>query len=77
MNINKLQVTTFCNNIKKIRKAHNLSQKQMAEICKISVASLRKIENNILPPRLTVEILFNLCEYFNYSASELFSDIEL
>lgn len=67
----------LCSNIKKLRKAHNLTQRQMAEICKISVASLRKLENNIIPPRLSVEILFNIYKHFDLTPSELFSDIKL
>lgn len=44
----------------------------MAEICHISVSSLRKIERNELPPRLSVYIIFYLVFYFKLVPKQLF-----
>ena len=61
----KEQCVILCKNIKYLRRKYKLTQKEMAEICHISVSSLRKIERNELPPRLNTDIFF-IC----YSISE-------
>ena len=53
----------FCNNIKRLRKMKRLSKREMAQKLEIGIASLTKIENGIIPPRLNVRIYFSL--YYN------------
>jgi len=53
----------FCNNIKCLRKARGLSKREMAQKLEIGTASLTKIENDIIPPRLSVQIYYSL--YYN------------
>lgn len=55
---------TFCHNIKWTRLHRKLSKKEMAKILKISVGTLTKIENGMLPPRLNVEIFFRVQHCF-------------
>ena len=70
---NEIQINNFMNNIVGLREKHNLTKKQMAEICGISLYSLRKIEKGELP-NVSCEIVINLARYFNISASDLFLD---
>jgi hypothetical protein len=49
-----------------------INTEKMAEICHISVSSLRKIERNELPPRLSVDIIFYLVFYFKLVPKQLF-----
>ncbi|MBU5449571.1 helix-turn-helix transcriptional regulator [Acetivibrio sp. MSJd-27] len=55
-----------------MRRKYKLTQKKMAEICHISVSSLRKIERNELPPQLSVDIIFYLVFYFKLVPKQLF-----
>lgn len=54
----------FCHNIKWMRVHRKLSKKKMAKMLEIGVGTLTKIENGMLPPRLTVEIFFNFQHCF-------------
>ena len=69
-----LDLENFSNNIKQLRKTHGLSKKEMASIMGIGVGSLTKLEQGILPPKATVQILLNLHEHFGSSISELFQN---
>ena len=64
---------TFCHNIKWMRLHRKLSKKKMAEILKISVGTLTKIENGMLPPRLTIEIFFNFQNHFGIRPADQLS----
>ena len=64
----------FCENIKNLREAHHLSEKEMAKILHIGVASLTKMENGILPPRASYLIVIYICESFHVAPSQIFSE---
>lgn len=51
-------------NILWLRRYHGISQKQMAVLLKIGTGSLRKLEAGILPPRLGVNIFFDIYRHF-------------
>ena len=72
MNINQ-DICNFCNNVQLLRRSKGLSQRAMAEIMGIGIGSLRKIEYGILPPRLTVDVLFRLYCTFGISPQDLLS----
>ncbi len=54
----------FMFNVVWLRKEYGLSKKKMAKILGISAGTLNKIEKGELPPRLSVEIVFNIYNYF-------------
>lgn len=54
----------FMFNVKWLREKHGLSKKEMAKILGISVGTLNKIEKSELPPRLSVDIVFNIYQHF-------------
>lgn len=58
-------IDIFTFNVAWIRKENNISKKRMAEILGISIYTLNKIENGILPPKLKVDVIFNIKNYFN------------
>lgn len=51
-------------NILYLRKRHNITKKEMANLLRVSTKTLTKIEQGILPPRLSVEVLFKVQEQF-------------
>ena len=70
---NSKKLTLFCKNVRFLRKHHNLSQKEMAKRLHIGVYSLKKIENDIIPPRLGFDILFYFYPNFSISPEQILS----
>ena len=62
-------------NIRNLKASHNLTQKEMAKICGVSLSTLRQLERNILPPRVSVRIIFNISNYFNLCPEQLFINL--
>ena len=67
------QLINFTHNIALLRKQHKLSKKKMAEILHISVNSLNLLENNIIPPRISVDVVFAVWKYFGIYPTKQFS----
>ena len=63
----------FSENILQLRKMYGYSKQQMASILRVSPWMLGKIEQGILPPRLSVDILFAVQEHFGISPSKQLS----
>ena len=70
MNTNQY-IIAFCNNVKRIRLERGLSKKEMAEKLNISVKSLSIIEGGSIPKRLSVQVIYTLCDEFEIKASEI------
>ncbi len=66
------ELYAFFQNIRILRISHKLTQKEMAKICGVSLSTLRKLEHNILPTRVSVRILFNISNYFHLCPEQLF-----
>jgi len=66
------EIMNFCCNVKRLRVENKLTKKQMAEICGIGVGSLNKLEQGILPPRLSAYMLLGIYNYFGIMPSALF-----
>ena len=62
----------LANNIMLLRQKYGLSKAETANILKISVSSLTKIEKGIIPPRLKVDILFYIRDHFGIPIKEIF-----
>ncbi|MBE6674957.1 MAG: helix-turn-helix transcriptional regulator [Ruminococcaceae bacterium] len=69
----KYYINLFCENIKYLRKKHNLSKAEMAKRLNVGIGSITSIENGILPPRLSARVLITIEESFNVSASKILS----
>ena len=65
------ETENFIYNIIWLRKKHNLSKSKMAKLLGISVSSLNKLENGILPPRLGTEVIFLIQEQFHIHPKDL------
>lgn len=61
--------TTIGENIRRLRKEANITQKELADKLEISVSNVTKYEKGQLEPNLA--ILKKICEIFNISANEL------
>lgn len=68
---NKIVWENFVYNIIWIRKQYKLTKKDMAECMGIGVGSLNKIEKQVLPPRLSVRVVFNIEDSFGIPAKDL------
>lgn len=65
----------FSENVKCIRKEAGLSQKEMAHMLGIGVSTLSKIENGVLPPRLSCSVLFRIQRHFGIHPKDMFTPI--
>ncbi len=61
----------FTHNIMWLRRHYGLSKKRMADMLKIGLWSLNKIEKGEVPPRLTIEVLFVVQKCFGISPTSL------
>lgn len=66
------EIRILCENIKKLRGICKLSKKEMASTLGISVSSLTKLENGILPPRLDCYFLIQIYRNFGITPSQMF-----
>ena len=73
--ITEKEIENFMHNIAWLRKKHNLSKKQMAQICHIGVPSLNKLENGIMPRKLRVDIVFAIYRYFGIHPTDQFKEM--
>ena len=64
----------LCENVKKLRMKERLSQKEMASLLGIGIYSLKKLENGILPPRLTWRFLLSIHENFGIFPSDMMTE---
>ena len=60
-------------NLNHLRRQHNLTQKQMAQILGISITTWRKMEQGIMPPRLSSLVVYRAADAFGIPTSTLFS----
>lgn len=60
-------------NLNHLRRQHNLTQKQMAQTLGISITTWRKMEQGIMPPRLSSLVVYRAADAFGIPTSTLFS----
>lgn len=65
----KAELENFVCNIKWLRRQHGLTRKQMAEILKIGIWSMDKLEKGEIPPQLSIDVFFAVQKYFGISPS--------
>ena len=69
----KNESRNFCMNIKKIRAEYQLSKAKMSKILGISISSLNKLENGVMP-RISCEVVYRMMDTFHLTAAEVFGD---
>lgn len=69
-----MEIKNFMRNIRFLRETNKLSKRKMAEILKISVKSLNKIEDGESMPDISVDVVFNIYDYFGILPKDQFSD---
>lgn len=67
----KQKLENIAYNIAWLRKKHSLSKKAMAAILGISIQSLDRIESGVIPPRLNIEVIYNIWDFFEINPQEL------
>ena len=55
-----------------LRKLHNISANKLAKELKVDPSTINKIEKGTAKP--SMDLLFNLCSYFNLSPADFFAD---
>ena len=70
----KKETQMFCENISAIRKKLRLSKKEMAKILGIGIGSLSKIENGVIPPKMSCKVLFKINKNFNIKYVDIFKE---
>ncbi len=66
---NSKDFAAFCAMLRQLRRQHGLSQKKMAALLHISVASLRKLERGEMP-RISVVLFFHVQDVFGISPAD-------
>ena len=61
----------FCQNLRHLRKVHNLTQKEISEIIGVSVGTLSRIERCEENVRIHCVMLCRVCSHFQVSADEM------
>ena len=76
-NSNQVQkeIEVFCQNVKLLRERNGLSEKEMAKILEIGAASLTKIEQGIIPYRVSASIVIKLAQHFSIEPHRLFTPL--
>lgn len=62
--VSKKEWENFVYNVTWLRKHYGISKKKMAALLGIGVGSINKIENGELPPKLSIDIIFNIQSCF-------------
>lgn len=60
-------IEIFTHNITWLRQHHKLSKTKMANILGIGLKTLNQLERGILPPRMTIDVLFAIYDHFGIS----------
>ena len=71
--INELEI--LLKNIKTLREINHLSKKEMASILNISINTLNRIEKEIMPKSLGVNVLINIFHHFKIYPQTLLSTL--
>ncbi|MBR5219769.1 MAG: helix-turn-helix transcriptional regulator [Clostridia bacterium] len=61
-------------NLNHLRRQHNLTHKQMAQTLGISITTWRKIEQGMMPPRLSSLVVYRATDAFGIPSFYLFLD---
>ena len=69
--MSKSELENLCMNVKRLRAEHQLSKTEMSKILGISVSSLNKLEDGIMP-RISCEVVYRMMDYFHLTTEEIF-----
>ena len=62
-------------NIRKLRRARDITQDDLAKALKVSRSTIGGIESKTNPYRISIDLLLDITEYFGISPSELFEGV--
>lgn len=65
------ELKALTQNITNLRQKNKLTKKEMAKLLGISIYSLNKIEEDILPHKITIDILIKINSNFGISPHEI------
>ena len=65
-------IKTFLHNVAWLRKQHGLSKKVIATLLNISVKDVKQIERGIIPPDMSVAVVFQIHKHFGVRPEDQF-----
>ncbi|MGI6013850.1 MAG: helix-turn-helix domain-containing protein [Oscillospiraceae bacterium] len=71
------ELAIFCENMRLLRQHYGYSKKEMAKISGISTATLTKLEQTIIPPKLSVNVVFKVAWHFKLKPYQMFRPLKL
>ncbi len=67
----KMYSKIFCDNLKQLRKKEKLAISEMAKRLNISTKSFATLESGILPPHISISILFTIEKEFGIAPMDM------
>lgn len=61
----------LCENLKRLRIQHNLTEAELADGLRIGVRSIKMLESGAVPPRMGCDVLIRAASLFRISVKEL------
>ena len=72
---NNIECFVLCENIKKLRKNNSLTKSEMAKLLGIGRKSLDLLEHNIIPKRLSCNVITNIHKNFGILPKDIFTTL--
>lgn len=69
---NDRQLENFAHNVTWLRQYYGISKKRMAQLLKISINSLTRLESGEVPPKMSALILLHVYKHFGIRPSDQF-----
>lgn len=71
--MSKAELKHFCETVSQLRQEYRLTKTEMSKILGISISSLNKLENGVMP-RISCEVVYRMMDTFHLTAAEVFGD---
>lgn len=68
-------LAVFCANVRQLRQQEGLSKAAFARIMGVSVHTINRLEQNVLPARLRTSSVIRLAQHFEMTVSSLFRSL--
>lgn len=71
---NNAELDIFVKNVLRLKREYGYTQKEMAQIMKVSTPTLKKIEDGKFPPGLGLNTIERVCKHFKIYPKDLFTE---
>lgn len=70
------EILTLCRNLRLLRQQNQLTEQEMAAILYINLHTLRLLERDTIPPKLSCDFLFYASSHFHIKLCDFFLPLE-